>query len=45
MPIALFLPFRNEQNVLFTVETVTERNGPIFAKQSLSQERLLYEKS
>ena len=33
--ISLFLPFQNGKNALFTVETVAERNGPIFAKQAL----------
>ena len=33
--MALFLPFQNGKNSLFTVETVAERNGPIFAKQAL----------
>ena len=27
--------FQNGENTLFTVETVAERNGPIFAKQAL----------
>ena len=34
--MALFLPFQNGKNSLFTVETVAERNGLIIAKQALS---------
>ena len=34
--MALFLPFQNRKNALLTVETVAERNSPIFAKQALS---------
>ena len=30
--IALFLPFRNGEKAIFTVETVAQRNGPIVAK-------------
>ena len=35
--MTLFLPFQNGKNALFTVETVAERNGPIFAKQALRE--------
>ena len=34
--MTLFLPFQNGKNALFTVETVAERKGPIFAKQTLT---------
>ena len=34
--IALFLPFQGGEKVIFTAETVAQRNGPIFAKQALS---------
>ena len=33
--MALSHPFQNGENALSTVETVAERNGPIFAKQAL----------
>ena len=33
--MALLLPFLNRENALFTVETVAERNDPIFTKQAL----------
>ena len=32
--MAISLPFQNGEKILFTVETVAERNGPIFAKQA-----------
>ena len=37
--MALFLPFQNGEKVIFTVETVAERNGPISAKQALRERR------
>ena len=35
--IDLFLPFQNGRKPIFTAETVAQRNGPIFAKQALSE--------
>ena len=34
--IDLFLPLQNGEKAIFTVETVAEQNGPIFAKQAPS---------
>ena len=39
--VAIFLPFQNRENALFIVETVAERNCPIFAKQALKFTMLL----
>ena len=35
LKITLFLPFQNREKVLFTAETVTQQNGPMFAKQTI----------
>ena len=32
--VALFLPFQNGENIIFTAKTVAQRNCPIFAKQA-----------
>ena len=34
--MTLFIPFRNEENAIFTAETVAQPNCPIFAKQALN---------
>jgi len=34
--MALFLPFQNGEKVVFTAETVVQRNGTVVAKQALS---------
>ena len=40
--MAFFLPFQNGKNALFIVETVAERNCPIFTKQTLRRGGFLF---
>jgi len=34
--MTLFLPFQNGEKIIFTAETITQRNGTVVAKQALT---------